>query len=136
MAYHGLLYVSETCLNSALSDDQVAEIVGASVARNFELEVTGALLFTGRYFAQRLEGPKESIDVLMRSISLDDRHKGIRLADEGPIETREFSGWSMAYSGRSSFVEGHVVAVFNADQKSLRAEAQKLIRLMHEFHLN
>lgn len=135
MAHRGLLYVSKTCLDTERSDDEVADIVSKSIARNRALGVTGALLFTGAYFAQRLEGPKESIDELMLSISADRRHKCIRVADDGLIEMRDFSDWNMAYSGQSSFVESHVIAVFTAAESDLCTESRRLLRLMQEFQI-
>ena len=133
MTYYGLLYVSKSCLEPARATEQVEQIVSASMARNLALDVTGALIFTGKYFAQRLEGPKASIDALMYSINADERHEGIRLIDQGPIEARAFSRWSMAYSGQSSFVENHIIASFTASKNALRTEAIRLIRLMREF---
>lgn len=133
MAYRGLLYVSETCLDNESCTDEVADIVRKSIARNRALDVTGALIFTGTYFAQRLEGPEKSIDELMASISADKRHKCLRVADDGPIDSRDFSNWYMAYSGQSSFVESRVFAVFRAEGRALCSEAKQLIRLMHEF---
>ena len=133
MAYRGLLYASKTCLDPERFNDEVSDIVSKSIARNRALEVTGALLFTGAYFAQRLEGPAKSIDELMESISADKRHECIRVVDDGPLESRDFSNWNMAYSGQSSFVESHVIAAFQAAGSARRTEAKRLIRLMHEF---
>lgn len=62
------LYVSSNCLSTAEADKEIGFIVAASRARNYDLEVTGALLFTGTRFVQFLEGPDAGIDAL-RAIS-------------------------------------------------------------------
>ena len=65
-----LLYVSR---RPATTDD-IAAIVQVSRAGNASLDVTGALVASRNWFAQILEGPGDSIDELMASISCDERH--------------------------------------------------------------
>lgn len=86
----------------------VEQIVATSRANNPGLALTGALLFTGEYFAQVLEGPAASIDRLMARVSKDPRHDQLIVVAREPITARRFGRWSMAYSGPSQFVARHV----------------------------
>lgn len=88
-------------------------IIATSRARNPSLGLTGALLFTGDYFAQVLEGTAESIDTLMAKVRKDRRHEEIIVIAREPIVTRRFGSWSMAYSGPSQFVARHVTRLLN-----------------------
>lgn len=103
-----LIYVSRSTETPAVANATVEQIVATSRARNPELGLTGALLFTGEYFAQVLEGPAASIDRLMARVTNDPRHDQLIVVAREPISVRRFGEWSMAYSGPSQFVARHV----------------------------
>ena len=90
-------YISTSRLAEDESDELVADIVRESIPRNRKLQVTGALLFTGRHFAQYLEGPATSVGTLQRIILDDLRHEDIRTIAEGAYPCRRFVTWSLAY---------------------------------------
>ncbi len=91
-------YISTSRLAEDESDELVADIVRDSIPRNRKLDVTGALLFTGRHFAQYLEGPAHSVGMLQRIILDDLRHEDIRSIAEGAYPRRKFVTWSLAYA--------------------------------------
>ena len=91
------LYISASRLAEEDADELVADIVKESVPRNHRLQVTGALLFTGRRFAQYLEGPAGAVGTLQRIILDDLRHEDIRTIAEGAYPCRRFVTWSLAY---------------------------------------
>lgn len=103
-----LLYVSEARHRLPEGDDLVAAIVTVAQAGNPALEITGALIFTGAHFAQILEGPEPSIDVLVESIGRDERHRGVDIVETRRISKRRFADWSLAYAGPSLFVDLHI----------------------------
>lgn len=103
-----LLYLSRSTIPAAAADEGVAAIVATSHARNPVLGLTGALLFTGEYFAQVIEGKAAAVDHLMGIVANDARHDGIIVVAREPIAARRFGDWSMAYSGPSQFVAQHV----------------------------
>lgn len=107
------IYVSRSTQPSAVANVCVEKIVATSLARNPDLGLTGALLFTGEYFAQVLEGSAASIDHLMASVAKDPRHDQLIVVAREPIVARRFSHWSMAYSGPSQFVARHVTRLLN-----------------------
>jgi len=107
-----LLYVSKTLLEFPASEAEVANIVAVSLSRNAKLGVTGALISTGSYFAQVLEGEQAAVEELMDSIDADPRHMRVKII-RTVEEPRRFAGWSMAYSGTSPLVDRHIAPLFS-----------------------
>src|SRR4051812_29092633 len=95
------LYASRSVLPNPELRSSVSDIVAWSRRRNPELMVTGALIFTGSFFAQYIEGPVAGIRHLMEAISRDDRHTDIRTISTGSITQRRFADWSLAYAGET-----------------------------------
>ncbi|MDG2137067.1 MAG: BLUF domain-containing protein [Luminiphilus sp.] len=100
--YH-LAYVSDVMLVTPdkepaqeLSDDQLQEILATAKKNNEEIDVTGALLFSGRHFAQVLEGSEAAINDRFRVISQDTRHHNVTPLLYAPAGERQFKNWSMA----------------------------------------
>lgn len=111
-----LLYVSCSQLGAGERRSAIDNIVRVSQARNRQLRVTGALLATERHFAQIIEGPRASIDVLMTSINADPRHRDIIVVASGPCADRQFSEWALAYAGASIFIDRKLGAAFRTDR--------------------
>ena len=134
MGLSSLLYVSNSTIPSSDADVVSQQIVATAVARNPELGLTGALLFTGEHFAQVLEGELDAIDLLMEAITRDSRHNQVRFVECGPLPERRFKAWSMAYFGPSVFVSRYVTRLMNdmppSDQ---RHYAYWLNELMRQF---
>ncbi|MGN6376815.1 MAG: BLUF domain-containing protein, partial [Sphingomonas sp.] len=72
--FSSLLYVSQSLLDYPADADQLTDIQAVSIARNSELDITGALIATPEYFAQYLEGDRDALHLLIRSIRRDPRH--------------------------------------------------------------
>ena len=85
------------------SPDAVAAGVGAilqaSRRNNARDGVSGGLLFSRNSFAQVLEGPVDAVEAVFERIQCDERHSEVSVVQSGPITTRDFPEWSMAYSG-------------------------------------
>lgn len=105
MPFRTLMYISSSQLIGRTSDGQVRSIVGTSLTNNSTAGLTGALLFSGRYFVQILEGRSEAIDKLFEVLRADARHRDLVVINDRPIEKRKFGGWRMAYVGPSVFVD-------------------------------
>jgi hypothetical protein len=132
-----LVYVSQTLLTFPESDQEVDNIIAVSRIRNAALHVTGALISTPNFFAQLLEGPRASIDELMLSITRDHRHKNVTTVSITQFPGRQFSGWSMAYSGYASYVDQHIAPLFaRLPGQEQDFSVKKLVRLMQEFTKN
>ncbi len=103
-----LLYVSQSNLRPPSDRTEIKKIVTRARLLNKELNVTGALLCTAGRFAQILEGPEESIRIIMRSIESDPRHRNIKVLSEDTLPERRFPQWTLAYQGSSLYVDRHI----------------------------
>jgi hypothetical protein len=129
-----LLYVSRSLLRLPEEGGAVDAIVATARSRNRLLDVTGALVFTERQFAQYLEGPEAAVAELMDSIRADVRHTDLRVIFDKTLSGRRFPTWAMAYAGPSTFVAGHVLTVAEASGPGKEAKAaERLISLMRQF---
>ena len=77
---------------------ELEDLLHGARARNAERDVTGLLLYDRGNFAQVLEGPRETVERLFKSISKDPRHSHVSVVSEWPVEQRDFLGWTMGYS--------------------------------------
>ena len=89
-----ILYVS----SSSLADKKIdVDRIFESSRHNNSLDgVTGLLLSDGWRFVQVLEGSPDGVEATMERIRRDPRHVGVTVLHDGPVEAREFGGWSMA----------------------------------------
>jgi hypothetical protein len=80
----------------------VPGILATTRARNATHGLTGVLVFDGECFAQHLEGTDAEVDRVFRSIEADPRHAEVEVLSEGPIRSRRYSIWAMAYGRAAS----------------------------------
>jgi hypothetical protein len=92
---HQLFYVSRA--TTAFDTAAVQAILHVARRRNAQLDVTGCLLFSGRCFAQVLEGSEQSVATLARTIGADPRHVGVRVLSRSRRAEREYADWRMGY---------------------------------------
>jgi len=82
---------------------RLAEIATAiariSLESNRQAGITGALSVGGGWYAQVIEGAIGRLLALFDLILIDTRHEDIRVLDCVAVSFRQFSDWSMAYSG-------------------------------------
>jgi hypothetical protein len=137
MVLRTLFYVSESSLQIPSERERFNDIVEVARSRNPILNVTGALLFTETHFAQVLEGPAASLEMLMKSILADDRHQRVDVVFHRPSKARRFASWSLAFTGQSAFVKRRIKAIVGSSQEKSsddrQVAAHSLIRLMKEF---
>ncbi|MEE4204498.1 MAG: BLUF domain-containing protein [Halieaceae bacterium] len=98
--YH-LAYMSRSAIDGT---DQVIEweleaILDAASRNNPAKGITGALLYTGNYFCQVLEGPEAAVRNIFDLISRDNRHNDIHTLFFEEVPERQFPNWAMAYVG-------------------------------------
>lgn len=107
------------CVSTRTSDrsermDEIHAIMAIARPRNAMLGVSGALLATGLWFAQILEGPLAALTELMDSIGRDPRHRDV-VVHRTPLERRRFDAWSVAYAGTSRYFDRFIAPVAAAD---------------------
>lgn len=88
-----LVYISDRCAST--DDVAINKIKLRAEPNNLRRNITGALLFTERYFLQYLEGEAAVVDALYASICRDKRHTNVRLLLRKSIQQRDFSRWSL-----------------------------------------
>ena len=93
--------VFTSAATQALDVGELLEMLEKSRENNKKHGVTGALLYLSGVFLQVLEGPKDAILQLYELIQKDNRNKDIDPINVGPIEKREFKGWSMGFAAPS-----------------------------------
>ena len=135
MSLASWLYVSISRLTPEDAMNEVEKIVAVSRPRNRELDVTGALLFTGERFAQLIEGPPDGVAALQQSIFRDARHCDVTTIHSHDVDAREFMGWSLAYAGPSRLVSKVVTEGIAESARDPRQGSQILMDLLHKFSL-
>ena len=90
-----LFYVSRVA--EGVDPRAVRNILSISRRNNRMLDVTGCLTYTGRHFAQILEGRADAVEQLKQRIAADHRHSDFRLVLDRPLTLREYPLWSMAF---------------------------------------
>ena len=86
---HSTDHVSEVDLEKITSD---------SLTFNERHNITGVLLFDGKYFFQVLEGESEYVDALFEHIKADSRHSNVMKVTEVVVHKRDFGA---GYAGLS-----------------------------------
>ena len=125
-----LLYVSRSTMAANESPAEIDDIVAVSRVRNGDLAVTGALIYSGAYFAQVLEGPDHAVAELMTSITKDRRHRDVTTMRHVPVTERMFPEWTMAYSGVSPYLDRHLKPLLSPALD--RGRAEELVRAVLE----
>ncbi|MEV7800125.1 BLUF domain-containing protein [Microbacterium foliorum] len=79
------------------SEQELADLLAVSRARNSARDITGMLLYRGSEFVQILEGTRSDVESLMEIIGRDRRHEDVRVLIEEPLHERRFAEWTMGY---------------------------------------
>lgn len=124
-----IFYVSESSLGEE-ADREIADLVDAAQVRNAASGITGALVFTGKHFAQYIEGPLHEIAGLVRALRADRRHRNMTIyLDENPTN-RRLEGWALAYTGPSLYVSKHLERIQNAPPHQTRRGVDRVLNLL------
>ena len=120
-----LFYVSRA--GTGVDDDEVRRILAVSQRNNRRRDVTGCLLFSGRHFAQVLEGVGGEVDALQAVIGRDPRHLQMRQVFERPAQMRRYPQWSMGLLYRLDLVD-RLEALLTDEAALTVNEADELLR--------
>jgi hypothetical protein len=108
MVFRTLMYVSSSQIGPPAADDAARAIVTKSIYKNGQADLSGALVLSGRYFVQILEGPEDRVGALCEILKADARHTDMIIINDRLIERRKFASWRMAFVGPSIFVDRQV----------------------------
>lgn len=103
---YNLAYISQNKVFGTTETIQaeIESILDSATRNNPALNVTGALLYSGGYFCQVIEGPRDVLEELFETIQMDPRHGDVTVLHFEPIDERSFSSWGMALAG----IEDHM----------------------------
>ncbi len=118
-----LLYRSKA--TSTLGSLHLFNLLSEARAKNAQLNITGHLLYSKEVFVQCIEGPAESIESLWQSLQRDDRHFDIELLARGPLETRRFADWTMAFSTYASLNKYSMPGFFPVDDDGMNEAVER-----------
>lgn len=88
-----LLYHSYA--RDGLLAEQVFSIIETSARDNPVRDLTGFLIYAQDQFLQFLEGPAESLDLLLSDLKADRRHRDLEILYRGEAAGRLLPGWRM-----------------------------------------
>ncbi|MBZ9649241.1 BLUF domain-containing protein [Sphingobium sp. 3R8] len=127
------LYISVPELPDDAHAVALDAIVGVSRIRNANLNVTGALIFSGSRFAQLIEGPVDSVAILREAIERDVRHRSVTTIEASAANGRLFEGWSLAYCGHSTFVDRELRRISDQHGQDAAGASRNLKLVLTEF---
>jgi hypothetical protein len=98
---YNLAYISKNTIKGTPEEtlEQIKNILSSAHKNNPAKNVTGALLYSGGYFCQVIEGPEEVLEELFETIQMDPRHGDVTVLHFERAESRGFSEWAMALAG-------------------------------------
>ena len=122
-----LLYAS-TATGRTDSLLNMATILAETQRNNARDELTGALAAHDGRFIQVIEGAPGALDILLRRLAPDPRHRDIVVLDRRPIAARRFEDWTMA----SSRIGPETAPVLDRLMATPAASANEIVALLHE----
>jgi hypothetical protein len=91
-----LIYRSHNRIPADRRKSELGAIFSVARSQNKKADITGALLISGDWFVQALEGDETAVRSLYDHISKDRRHERVSVIDAQAVDARVFSRWSMA----------------------------------------
>ena len=90
-----LAYVSTQTRDMKAADliGLLTEVRGLNESRN----ISGLLLHKNQSFFQVIEGSRAKVQETFNNIMRDQRHEGVEVLFDEPLEAREFSNWQMGF---------------------------------------
>jgi hypothetical protein len=90
-----LVYLSAATVS--FSSEDLTKLLTKARVTNFQLNISGMLLFKDGYFLQLLEGDRGQVDALYKTIIKDPRHRKAVVLSTAKLSERDFPDWSMGF---------------------------------------
>ncbi len=133
MALSRLVYFSENKIGPAGREAQIAKLQRVAVDRNRRRQITGALVYDDRWFAQALEGELDTVQETFALIAADPRHANIKITSTSAVPERLFGAWSMGFAARTRVTEPLFgLHWFNTSMNPNLMPEQNILKLMVE----
>ncbi|MGB3606662.1 BLUF domain-containing protein [Psychroserpens sp.] len=119
-----LCYFSKA--NGNLLKSDIDEILQESKINNLTNEITGCLMYHNLNFIQILEGSKDVVLKVYKSICEDKRHTKVTMLYDGFKSGRTFNDWTMGFIEKPSLFDSESLANFNLVNMELVLEVNKI----------
>lgn len=132
---YNLAYISKNTISGTEDEikQEINDILAAAHRNNPKLDVTGALLYSGGYFCQVIEGPEDVLEELFETIQMDARHGEVTVLQFEPIEERGFLNWAMALAGIENTMRFDVDGVLkNKDELQTQKTGKELVSTLEK----
>jgi hypothetical protein len=132
-----LIYRSCNRIAAARRPSELGKLFTAARSSNKNAGITGALLVSGPWFVQVLEGDEESVRALFARIESDPRHDQVSLLETGTVEGRAFPRWSMARvsedgSAPDTYLIAHETGISPASSRGTTARQEAVLSVMRQ----
>lgn len=137
-ALYQLSYISRSAIigNHQTVENEIANILQVAQSNNRSKDITGALLYSGGYFCQVIEGTQENIEALFESIQMDARHRAVTVLNYEPITSRQFGDWQMALAGIEEPLRFHIDdLVEDATQIKIKESDRDIVNTLYKLVL-
>jgi hypothetical protein len=105
-------------------------------SNNKERNICGALLLSGDWFVQVLEGDEPIVRRLYEKIEKDPRHEHVELLETTPIEERVFGRWAMAKVAKDGEHDipliAHTDGIHRAAGRPTTPEQEEILAVMRK----
>lgn len=102
-----------------MSEKELIDLLKVSRDKNKKHDVTGMLLYCEGTFMQVLEGDKNSIAMIYKTIELDSRHKNVIKLTSGTLKARNFPDWTMGFASVNAETLLEIEGFLSAPDKTL-----------------
>jgi hypothetical protein len=132
-----LIYRSCNRIASARRPSELGKLFTAARSNNTRAGITGALLLSGPWFVQTLEGDEDPVWSLFARIESDPRHDTVSVLEAGPVDGRAFPHWSMARvsedgSPPDTYLIAHARSISPAAGRGITAGQEAALRVMRQ----
>ncbi len=131
-----LIYKSRSRVPAENRETELGNIFSVARRKNTAQGITGALLLYDDWFAQTLEGDEGAVRKIFAVIEQDERHDGVEVREEGPVEARVFARWSMAKVGEHGEPDIPLIATKNgvaeAAARGSTPEQERVLAVMRD----
>ena len=100
-----------------MSSEELLALLQKCLTNNARDGITGMLLYSNQTFLQALEGDDAVIDGLVSKIEKDPRHASIKFLHRRPIQSRQYSDWTMGFKRISDTELQHIDGLKNFGER-------------------
>lgn len=131
-----LIYRSRNRIAQDRRKVSLGSLFSQARSNNKERDICGALLLSGDWFVQVLEGDETVVRRLYERIEKDPRHEHVELLETAPIGERVFRRWAMARVAKDGETDitliAHTDGIHDAAGHRNTDEQQKILATMRE----